>query len=105
MSDVAASGGYMASLSAVSIFADPFTITGSIGVVAGKLNFRKLMDRVGIGSETITRGKMSSIYSVTKPFSEEEKKKHEGIKYLGVICPTLLLNKKISPSIGTVVCQ
>jgi len=75
MSDVAASGGYMASLSAVSIFADPFTITGSIGVVAGKLNFKKLLDRMGVGTEMVTRGRMSSIYSVTKGFTEDEEKK------------------------------
>lgn len=34
---------------------------------------------------------------LSSAISDEERKKHEGIKYLGVICPTLLMDKKISP--------
>ena len=75
MSDVAASGGYMVSLSSNSIYANPFTITGSIGVVAGKFNFKNLLNRYGIYSETLKKGKMADIYSVNKGFTAEEKKK------------------------------
>lgn len=75
MSDVAASGGYMVSLSSQKIYANPFTITGSIGVVAGKFNFKKLLNRYGIYNETIQKGKMATIYSVGKSFSKPEKAK------------------------------
>ncbi len=75
MSDVAASGGYMVSLSSESIFANSFTITGSIGVVAGKFNFKNLLNKYGIRSETLQKGKMASIYSVNKSFTKSEKTK------------------------------
>ncbi len=73
MSDVAASGGYMLSLSADKIFADEFTLTGSIGVVAGKFNVSKLMDFLEINHETIGRGKNASLYSALKSFTTKEK--------------------------------
>jgi len=73
MSDVAASGGYMVSVSSNKIHASPFTITGSIGVVAGKLNLKKLLNRYGIYNETIQKGKMATIYSPTKGFTKAEK--------------------------------
>jgi len=75
MSDVAASGGYMVSVSSNKIHANTFTITGSIGVVAGKFNFKKLLNRYGIYTETIQKGKMASIYSPSKAFSKAEKSK------------------------------
>lgn len=74
MSDIAASGGYMLSLPATRIFADVFTLTGSVGVVAGKLNLRKLLNRIGITTEILTRGRMSSIYSFSKGFTDDERK-------------------------------
>jgi len=75
MSDVAASGGYMVSLSSNNIFATPFTITGSIGVIAGKFNLSGLLKNIGISNETTKRGKMATLYSTNKRFSPEEKKK------------------------------
>ena len=72
MSDVAASGGYMLSLSADQIFADEFTITGSIGVISGKFNISKLLNYLGIGHQNISVGKNASIYSPLKKLSKEE---------------------------------
>lgn len=74
MSDVAASGGYMLALSANRIFADEFTLTGSIGVVSGKFNFSKLLKYLNINHESVSRGKNASIYSSLKKFTPEEKK-------------------------------
>ena len=73
MSDVAASGGYMISLSSNKIIANPFTITGSIGVVAGKFNFKKFLNKYGINNEILQKGKMASIYSTNKKFTKDEK--------------------------------
>ena len=81
MSDVAASGGYMVSLSSNYIYATPLTITGSIGVVAGKFNFSGLMKNIGVGHENLKRGKMATLYSTNKSFDQNEKKKF--IKLIG----------------------
>ena len=48
MGDVAASGGYYISMGADKIFAEPGTLTGSIGVVGGKMALERLFDKIGI---------------------------------------------------------
>lgn len=53
MSDVAASGGYWISMSANKIVAEPGTITGSIGVIAGKFNLRGLFDKLGLSTDYV----------------------------------------------------
>jgi protease-4 len=75
MSDVAASGGYYVCMSAKKIYAEPGTITGSIGVVGGKLATAGLYDKVGIKTERLSRGKNAGILSSDEPFSETEKKR------------------------------
>jgi len=75
MSDVAASGGYLIPLGASKIVADPFTITGSIGVFGGKFNIKNLFSKFGINIESISKGKHSLMYSPTKGFTETEDKK------------------------------
>ncbi len=47
MSDVAASGGYYIGMSADSIFAQPGSLVGSIGVFSGKLSFKELYKKIG----------------------------------------------------------
>jgi protease IV len=73
MSDVAASGGYYISAGCDKIFAEPGTITGSIGVVGGKLAIGGLMDKIGLTTDTVTVGKNATIFSAIKPFSPAEK--------------------------------
>ncbi len=53
MSDVAASGGYWISMSASNIVAEPGTITGSIGVLTGKLNIKGLYDKLGLSKDLV----------------------------------------------------
>jgi protease-4 len=53
MSDVAASGGYYISVAASKIIAEPSSITGSIGVVAGKPVMRGFYDWLGITNEYV----------------------------------------------------
>ena len=77
MSDVAASGGYYISMAAQKIYAEPGTLTGSIGVVGGKMAFAGLYDKVGITTETISTGANSGIFSSTHPFTESERKAME----------------------------
>ena len=56
MSGYAASGGYYVSCGADSIFADPGTLTGSIGVFAGKVDMTGLYEKLGAHREFVTRG-------------------------------------------------
>lgn len=77
MSDVAASGGYYISASAAKIVAQPSTITGSIGVVAGKPVMRGFYDWLGISNEYVLRGKTAGIFRETEKFSDEERAKFE----------------------------
>lgn len=63
MGDVAASGGYYVALAGTSIFAEPGSITGSIGVIAGKANLRGLYDKLGVTKQLVTRGRHASIFS------------------------------------------
>ena len=77
MSDVAASGGYYISASASKIIAQPSTITGSIGVLAGKPVMRGFYDWLGISNEYVLRGKTSGMFRETEKFSDEERAKFE----------------------------
>jgi protease-4 len=72
MADVAASGGYYISMGATKIFAEPSTITGSIGVYGGKFVLKGLYDKIGLNKEIIERGKHADLFSDYVPFGEEE---------------------------------
>jgi protease-4 len=78
MSDVAASGGYYISASANKIVAEPSTVTGSIGVVAGKPVLKGFYDWIGITNEYVLRGKNSGMFRETEKFSDSERAKFEG---------------------------
>jgi protease-4 len=73
MGDVAGSGGYYIAMGADRIFADPGTITGSIGVVGGKFALNGLYNKVGITTDIISRGKNSGVLSSTTGFSDNER--------------------------------
>lgn len=75
MGDVAASGGYYVTCAADTIFAERFTITGSIGVVGGKFATTKMWDKIGVQFKSYSRGKNAGILSSEKPFSEQEREK------------------------------
>lgn len=77
MGDVAASGGYYISAPASKIVAEPSTITGSIGVVAGKPVVKGLYDWLGITNEYVMRGKNAGMFRETEKFNDDERKKFE----------------------------
>jgi protease-4 len=74
MSDTAASGGYYISMAARKIYAEPGTLTGSIGVVGGKIVTGGLEKKVGLTTDIIVRGANAGILSTTTPFSDSERK-------------------------------
>lgn len=71
MGNYAASGGYYISCNAQKIFAEPTTITGSIGVFGMLPNFSEFTDRIGINAEQIQTNKNSINYSVFEPMTDE----------------------------------
>ncbi|MCX2712113.1 signal peptide peptidase SppA [Mycolicibacterium sp. J2] len=72
MGAVAASGGYYVSMAADAIVANAGTITGSIGVVTGKLVARELKDRLGVGTDSVRTNANADAWSVNAPFTAEQ---------------------------------
>jgi protease-4 len=77
MSDVAASGGYYIAAGANKILAEPSTITGSIGVFAGKPVLKGFYDWLGISNEYVLRGKQAGMFRESEKFTDEERAKFE----------------------------
>jgi len=63
MGDVAASGGYWAAMNASHITANPYTITGSIGVIASWLYDNGFTGKLGFNTDVIKRGDHSDLYT------------------------------------------
>jgi protease-4 len=78
MANIAASGGYYTSaLDGVPVWANPNTLTGSIGVVGGKFEASGLLAKLGIGKETIGSGPHANFYAVTSAWTPAELAKVE----------------------------
>jgi len=75
MGDVAASGGYYIACPAEVILALPSTLTGSIGVLGGKLVADHLLDRLGINTGVVQQGARARMYSFRRGFSEDERER------------------------------
>jgi len=73
MGSVAGSGGYLVSMPGLWIIARPGTLTGSIGVLTGKLVTSGLWEKLTATRETISLGKHATIESDAGPFSPEER--------------------------------
>ena len=74
MGDIAASGGYYIAAPADYIFAQPGTLTGSIGVFSGIVNLRGLYEKIGITKQIIKRGRNADFYSDWSEFTSEKRK-------------------------------
>ncbi|MFM2431022.1 MAG: hypothetical protein RLZZ511_2235 [Cyanobacteriota bacterium] len=72
MGGVAASGGYWISTYANKIFAEPNTITGSIGVYGLQPNFQKLANQNGITWDVVKTGKFADSMTISRPKNKEE---------------------------------
>ena len=75
MGDVAGSGGYYIAAPADKIVADPATLTGSIGVVAGKLAVGGLLQKFGAGTDALQTGANAGLFSPFQEFSPAERDK------------------------------
>lgn len=72
MGNLAASGGYFVSMDADKIVAQPGTITGSIGVYAGKFVTQQLWEKLGVNWDTVSIGKNAALYSTDAEFTPEQ---------------------------------
>jgi len=72
MASLAASGGYYISTSADKIVAQPATLTGSIGVLTGKVSVGKSLDMIGVGFDEVAIGKNTLMDSALSPYTPEQ---------------------------------
>ncbi|EUA53116.1 signal peptide peptidase SppA, 67K type [Mycobacterium intracellulare 1956] len=77
MGSVAASGGYYIAVAADAVVASPATITGSIGVLTGKLVIRDLLGRLGVGSDTVRTNANADAWAIDTPFTPEQRAHRE----------------------------
>ena len=73
LASVAASGGLYVACAADRIVANPGTLTGSIGVILQFHTYKALMDKVGIGTETIKSGEMKDVGNYSRPMTDKER--------------------------------
>jgi protease-4 len=75
MGGMAASGGYYIAAPADSIFAEPTTLTGSIGVILEIPQLNGLLQKLGVEFETITTGEWKDTGSMYRPMTQRERKR------------------------------
>jgi protease-4 len=73
LSDIAASGGYYVAVAAERIVAAPGTLTGSIGVVGGKVAVGAGLEKVGIHTDVVSKGRNAGWLSMHAPFTAAER--------------------------------
>jgi protease-4 len=79
MGSLAASGGYYVACASDRIFANPGSITGSIGVIVQLANISRLLEKVGVKSVTIKSGEHKDMGSMTKDLSPQDQKIFQGV--------------------------
>ncbi len=72
MESIAASGGYYIACAADTLFANPGTLVGSIGVILQLENIEELLKKIGLKSKVIKSGKYKDIGSMTREMTEQE---------------------------------
>ena len=78
LSDTAASGGYYIAVAADRIVAAPGTLTGSIGVVGGKIAVGGALERFGVHTDVVSKGRNAGWLSMQKPFTADEREAFMG---------------------------
>ena len=78
LSDIAASGGYYIAVAADRIVAAPGTLTGSIGVVGGKVAVGDALAKVGVHTDVVSKGRNAGWLSMNEPFTPAEREAFQG---------------------------
>ncbi|MFH0792607.1 MAG: signal peptide peptidase SppA, partial [bacterium] len=79
MANTAASGGYYVACAADEIYANPGTVTGSIGVILESMNYQELIQKIGVDFRVVKSGEHKDILSPTRPITEDEKRILQGL--------------------------
>jgi len=79
LGSLAASGGYYIACGVERIFANPGTITGSIGVIVQLANAEELLNKIGIEATVITSGPFKALGNPTQPLRPEEREVFQGL--------------------------
>ena len=72
--NTAASGGYYIACTGDTVFADNATITGSIGVIMGKVSVKGLMEKIGISRDVVKTSDFADMFSLGRELTEKERK-------------------------------
>ncbi len=100
MGNVAASGGYFITLAADHVVARPATITGSIGVLGGKISVGDLLSRHGIDSAEVSAGANATMFSPLRPFDDDERERLSKIldEIYGDFTAKVAQRRRLSPT-------
>jgi protease-4 len=83
LGDVAASGGYFAAAGCEQIFAEPMTITGSIGIFSGKFDVSGLARKLGVTIDTVKHGDRADLETMYRPYTDAEREVvKDGLRYM-----------------------
>lgn len=101
MSEVAASGAYYLALGADTIYAQPTTITGSIGVIFPTLNFSEGLAKIGVHSRSVTSGPNKDIANPLEPMREGQYAVLQGMvdEYYAAFKGLVVERRKLSPEV------
>jgi protease-4 len=77
MAGAAASGGYYIAAPGTHVFANPLTVTGSIGIFYGKADISELLRRIGVNVETYKTAPRADAESIFRPFTPDERRELE----------------------------
>ena len=79
MASVAASGGYYVAVGADAIWAEPSTITGSIGVFSGRFDASELFAKLGVGTATIKTAASADLFEANRPLTDAERRRLQAL--------------------------
>jgi len=106
MSDYAASGGYFVAAGCDTIFAEPMTVTGSIGIFSGKFDVGGLLAKLGITTSTSSRGKNANLESWYAPYTAaqrallQDKLRYMYGRFVGAVADGRKMTKEAVDAVG-----
>jgi protease-4 len=101
MESLAASGGFYAAMGGSYIMANDLTLTGSIGVILQTINYKDLIDKIGIKAVTFKSGKFKDLLNGGRVMTPEEQQLVQGMidetygKFVGIVARERKLDEKM----------
>ena len=107
MGTVSASGGYWISTYGDRIFAQPSTITGSIGVIGMLFNVQELSQKVGVSFDVVKTGKFADTETISRPKNDEEMRAIQSVVdwIYGSFLERVAQGRKLDPAVVAEIAQ